>query len=181
MNELTEIWEQIQGFGDYQISNHGRVKSFKYKTPRILKQSPNAEGYMRIVLYKNKKAYTKKVHRLIAQAFISNPQNFPCINHKNGIKIDNRIVNLEWCTYKENHIHARKIGLYPITDRYRLNLSLAKRGEKSSTKLKSIDVIKIRDDYAKGAANQFELVEKYLVGQDYISRIVNKKVWRHLN
>lgn len=77
-----------------------RVCKWKLKSTRLNK------WYNYISLYKNNIPWTKKIHRLVAQAFIPNPENKPCINHINWIKDDNRVENLEWCTYSENSIHA---------------------------------------------------------------------------
>lgn len=112
---MKEVWKDIEGYeGKYQISNLGRVKALDFKRTkkeRIMKPHINTSGYLAINLYKNAKFKTYRIHRLIAQAFISNPENKPCINHIDGNKLNNSIDNLEWCTHRENTIHAIKTGL----------------------------------------------------------------------
>lgn len=96
-----EIWKAIEGYeGLYEISNYGRVKSLKRK--RILKQCLTYKGYCCIGLYKNNKFKSFLVHRLVAMAFIQNPNKFPIINHKDENKANNHVDNLEWCTHKYN-------------------------------------------------------------------------------
>lgn len=100
---MNEIFEYIEGYsGLYQISNLGRVKSFHSGKEKILKPVKTLDGYLRVVLYKQGKSKKCKVHRLVAEAFIENPQNLPEINHKSEIKTDNRVENLEWCTRSYN-------------------------------------------------------------------------------
>lgn len=114
---MKEIWKDIENFeGLYQVSNFGRIKSFprtgtQTKDIRIKKITLSTKGYMRTSLWKNKKSSMKSIHRLVAQAFIPNPNNLPQINHKDGNKTNNNVENLEWVTAKENVAHAYKIGL----------------------------------------------------------------------
>lgn len=111
---MEEIWKDIEGFnGSYQISNLGRVKSFKkHYENRILKPTTNYKGYLKITLHIDVRSMkTLSIHRLVAQAFIPNPENKPQVNHINCIKTDNNITNLEWCNNSENQIHAFKNGL----------------------------------------------------------------------
>lgn len=107
-----EVWKDIEGFeGDYQISNIGRVKALNYKGKKnnyhILSLSIDKVGYHQIIL--KKKNFT--VHRLVAMAFIPNPNEYKEINHKDGIKYNNNVENLEWCTRSHNIQHAFDMGL----------------------------------------------------------------------
>jgi len=106
-----EEWKDIKDYeGYYQISNLGRVKSFFGNKEKIRKLNKDQKGYLRVSLTKNKVRNTQKVHRLVANHFIPNPQNKPQVNHINSIKHDNRLENLEWCTQKENMQHCVKYG-----------------------------------------------------------------------
>ncbi len=97
-----EIWKDIDGYnGYYQVSNQGRVKNAERGT--ILKQQISRFGYKRVKLFKGNKGKDYAVHRLVAQAFIDNPEGKPCVNHINFDKTCNAVENLEWCTYEENN------------------------------------------------------------------------------
>jgi hypothetical protein len=124
MCSSIEVWKPITGFeGLYEVSNHSRVrgvdryvpmkkKFLKFQVGVINKGYLSKSGYWRVLLRKpNNQKKMMSVHRLVAIEFIPNPENKPCINHINGISSDNTLSNLEWCTYKENTIHAHKTGL----------------------------------------------------------------------
>ena len=109
-----EIWKDIKDFeGFYQVSNMGQVRSVDreywnrsgslvHRKGMLLAISYSREGYPVVQLSKDGKKYYSKVHRLVAEAFIPNPNNLPAVNHKNEIKHDNRVENLEWITIEDN-------------------------------------------------------------------------------
>lgn len=119
----VEIWKPIPGYeGFYELSNMGYIRSigfirnlngkyYKRRSPRILKNGKDKDGYVICALCKNGKTKTFRVHRLIAEVFVENPNSYPQINHKNEIKDDNRASNLEWCTAAYNNNYGSKPSL----------------------------------------------------------------------
>ena len=107
-----EIWKDIEGYeGKYQVSNKGRVKSLSYnKTGRedIMKQRKSTNGYLMANLCKNGKHKHCLIHRLVASAFIHNPEGLPEVNHKDEDKTNNNVENLEWCDHLYNNNYGTK-------------------------------------------------------------------------
>jgi len=129
MKETKEIWKVIEGYeGYYEVSNLGRVKSLRrwrrsgkggyFQKEKILKTSIYEKAkYFSVELYKDSKRKRMTVHRIVAQAFITNPDNKQTVNHIDGNRHNNCIENLEWCTQKENIHHALAIGTGTIGER----------------------------------------------------------------
>lgn len=109
-----EEWRPIAGFEEmYEISNLGRVLSLHFRTRnnKLVLKGYDRGGYRRVCLMMDGKRCFFSVHRLVAMAFIPNPENKPCINHEDGVRDNNRIENLTWVTNSENTLHAWRIGL----------------------------------------------------------------------
>ena len=106
-----ERWLPVVGYPLYEVSSSGRVRNTS--TQHVLQPAPNSKGYLCVLLYRGSKRDRRSflVHRLVAQAFLSNASNLPQVNHLNGQKRDNRVLNLEWCTQSQNMRHACAMGL----------------------------------------------------------------------
>jgi len=172
-----EIWKHIPGFRDYyMISNLGRIKSNyriseagKIVQERIRYTKPGFFGYLSISLIFEGKTKTCSVHRLVATSFIPNPENLKEINHKNGIKTDNRVDNLEWCTRSHNMQHAWDTGL-----------KNAVGGEESRlSKLKVEQVIEIKNLINSGNSN-YKIAKLFGVNRSTIRMIKIGKSWKNI-
>jgi len=165
---MEEQWKRIKGYGNYLVSNKGRV--FNYKFKKFLKRRKNQDGYLLVTLSKNGIVKTQKVHRLVAIAFIENPENKPTVNHIDGIKMNNFVSNLEWNTYSENTQHGYDIGLHKSV----------KGSKHYRAKLSEKEVLEIRRIFATGEYTKTALGEMFDVSQMLISYIVNRKRWTHI-
>ena len=168
---VEEIWKETK-YKKIFVSNYGRVKG---KSGKLLKQQISPTGYFVICIKPNgrkEKAKCLKVHRLVARAFLENPNNLPVVNHKDANKLNNNIENLEWCTYKQNAIHAKENGLLK-----------AKAGcYHYLSKLKNDDVVWIRENYIPRDKNfgVRALAKKYGMSHCNISRIVNNVRYKNV-
>lgn len=177
----SEIWKDIPGYeGMYQVSNLGNFRSLDRTIKRhnnstmkrkgsLLKTSKDKDGYLLINLTKNNKAIKGKVHRIVAEVFLDNENNYPCVNHINGIKDDNRVENLEWCSYKQNSIHARDNGL----------LKPAKGIRNGSHKLTEADVIKIKG-LVRSGRSMSSVAKEYNVAATSIRYIMIGRNWKYV-
>ncbi len=146
---------------------------YSVRTAKKLKHSLNTSGYPTIGLMINRKRVSKLVHRLIAETFIENPNNFPFVNHKDCNKRNNAIENLEWCTAKMNSKHAIENGRYKVSEKMLIN---GKRLGEMKRKVSMEVANKIREEYKSGVF-QRNLSLKYGVARSAISAIVNGKTY----
>ncbi|UXO94089.1 HNH endonuclease [Pseudanabaena phage Pan5] len=143
MNTKIELWRDVVGYENlYRVSNLGRVKSLSRNgcglKDKLVAIHLNNCGYLTVLLSNNGERKRHLVHRLVASAFILNPDNLEQVNHINGCKEDNRVENLEWCTREYNVNHALKTGLKKDfglgrirTETHKINLSNSLKGRKS--------------------------------------------------
>ena len=184
---MKEIWKDIKGYeGLYKISNLGNVKSIRFGKNKILKHNL-LQGYPVVQLSNKNIRHTFEIHRLVAQAFIPNPNNYPYINHKNEIRTDYRIENLEWCTQKMNVNHSKRKMYHPLNlDDYNTNKYIYRK--KTSTKhnnkiytyylyrinIPRINVDKLFSDYNK--AKEFRDKCLPLINEFYYKKQLEHKI-----
>lgn len=143
-----EQWKTIEGFENYEVSNQGRVKrkaSFKFGKlyeEKIMKYRYH-NGYQIINLFKNKESKTFAIHTLVAKAFLKNPDKKRTVNHKDGVKSNNFVENLEWATHKENNKHAIEKTL--LVPNLKGILELNRKLQKKVAILKENKIILIAD------------------------------------
>lgn len=179
-----EIWKPVVGFEhSHEVSNLGNIRTIQREVPvenstyghtflrripqRPVKTRPDKNGYsIANLAIAKEKTETVKAHRVVAQAFIPNPDNLPQLNHKNGVKDDNRASNLEWCTNLQNRRHAVSAGLHATGERA------------GRSHLKERDVQEIR--YLKKCGIDGVTISKlYGINHKIVSSIHTRRSWRH--
>lgn len=173
-----ENWKKIPNYPLYEASSEGRLKTFNWKNKgkeAIMKPALDNGGYLRTMLKNvNGKYDTIKVHRIIAQTFLDNPLDKETVNHKNGIKTDNRLINLEWATRSENCKHA-------FTSR--LNSNIGQNNPCASLTEEQVIEIRANYQYGKKARNGItkkQIAEKYGTTFATIKQIIQGTSWKHL-
>lgn len=175
-----EVWKPVKGFENlYEVSNFGEIKALEKHivcgkchrswTEHLMKTAEDHKGYLRTSLSKDGKSKTVKVHRIVAEAFLQNPDNLPQVNHIDGNKKNNAVDNLEWCSQSDNLKHA-----------CRMKLKLCGGENNSASKLTYEEVCWIRNNFDSNN-NLFDsaaLAEKFNVHKKTIQRIVNGKGWK---
>jgi hypothetical protein len=177
-----EIWKDVVGYeGLYEVSNLGKVRSVEHLV-RCVRHGKEAQrtiyrvfingrirkGYHRIALTKDHLRTEFPVHRLVARAFLGPRPEGHQVNHKDGVKGNNLPSNLEYVTAQQNIDHAKSLGLMPLGE------------EMGQCKLTNEEVLEIRKRYATGKIYQSTLAGIYGVTQGLITKIVNRKNWKHI-
>lgn len=160
-----ERWEPIRGYEQYAVSDHGRVRNSA--TDKVLKLR-YVSGYCRVVVYRDRKPKDKRVHRLVAEAFIPNPENKPHVNHIDGDKTNNHVNNLEWVTCSENAAHAASAGLRPNGDDF------------PQAKLTDDIVREMRRRAVEGESYR-ALAREFGVSFTGARKAINGESWRHVS
>lgn len=170
----VEIWKTIDGYPNYQVSNMGRVKrlatwyrcksdSMQLRKEYIKGINVNDRGYGRMRISNENGAKAFQLHRLVAMAFIPNPDNLSTVNHKNFDKLDNRVENLEWCSFLDNNTHSASHG----------------------RKLKKLTVTQMQDIRTSNDMSNKQLAEKYGLVESYVwavrDRYKNKKAINYIH
>lgn len=168
--KMTEKWLPVIGYeSTYEVSNYGQVRRSSggqgCRAGRILTPAIDNLGYARIHLHQHGISRTLKLHRIVAAAFVSNPNNYPEINHKDGVKANNKATNLEWTTRSKNIQHAFDTGL--------------KFPSRSNVKLTDDKVLQIRKLRRDGLTLR-ALADLFNVGETTISHVVHYHYWTHL-
>jgi len=177
-----EEWRDIEGYeGIYQVSNEGRIKRVAKQNNtwpgRILRGEQDKDGYRLVRLYRNGQGKLLKIHRLVCWAFNGPPPTTEHqVNHKNGVKNDNRVSNLEWVTPSEQQIHA----CYVLGQNHQFNVPHYRGEEHANAKLTAEDVLLIRELQITGQYTLTELGKLFGVTKQNIRSVVSRRTWRHI-
>lgn len=168
---LYSVTEKGEIFCHQKSVNVGSHKGIDIREEKWLNQY-NHEGYKRVYLSKNGVRSAKLVHRIVAESFIPNDNNLPCVNHKDGNKQNNNVDNLEWCTVKENAIHAYKNGLLKPSKMI---------GELNGNATLTKEIIKqIRAMYAE-SKNASKVARHFLIHPKHAYDICHYRLWKHID
>lgn len=178
---MDEVWKEVIGFdGWYLVSNIGNVRSVDRNIAdgrrikgKMLKQFIDKDGYHKVTLHVNGKLFKKFVHRIVAEAFIPNPRNYPIINHVDENPENNSVLNLEWCTVKHNVNYGNRAQKFSEKTHGELNY-----GHKLTEK----EVKNIRSEYKRGVKGHGteSLGKKYGVHRMTIKAIIERQSWKHI-
>ena len=157
----------VEGWDGYFVCDNGDVIG---KKGRVLKGKVDRYGYLMYVLSDGKRRKCETGHRLVAKAFIDNPNKLATVNHKNGVKIDNSVGNLEWMTFKDNSLHALETGIYSV-----------KGTCNPISKLHDIDVVAILSMFHFEKLSPKEICKLFKMSLGCIEKICYMESWRHIS
>ena len=162
------MWKDIEGYeGHYQIDEYGNVKSIKFAKEKILSPYIAHSGYHQVTLIKNNIKEVAYIHRLVAKAFLDNPNNEPTVNHKDGDKSNNYYLNLEYVSYSYNNQHAYDNGLH-------------KKGELHYRSILTEEQVK--EIKSLGKYSSFKsIADKYGVSQATIRDVIVGNTWKSIS
>ena len=175
-----EKWKEVSGTnGQYEVSNTGFLRTHNWKgsgQTRVMKPAVDACGYLRTMIVVNGRARTIKVHRLVAESWVENPEGKPQVNHKDGVKTNNHIDNLEWVTKRENIQHAFDNGLMKWNGQVPPNL---KGSSNPTSKLTEDQVREIRSLHRPRIYTYAMLAAKFKVKPCTIKDVIHR-TWKHI-
>lgn len=170
---MEKIWKTIPKYSRYKASSDGEIYTPNWKggkTGKVMKPAVDSNGYMRTMLVDDEgRTRTIKVHRIIAQTFIENPDELKEVNHLNGNKADNRVENLDWVSHQQNIRHSFDNGLQ---NNRGINNPFSKLTER--------DVLEIRAKFKPRIYGRKELALEYNVKQTTIKDVILRKSWNHI-
>ncbi len=171
---MIEAWKKVGGYDYYEVSNLGKVRSldkvvnYRYGlrtiSGKLLKQAKTFGGYYFVILTKDNEPKTHLIHRLVAQAFISNPNKYKTVDHLDFNKANNCISNLDWCDLSTNIKRYCDANIRPVGSQL------------PDAKIKESDVLEIR----KSNKSQSALGRQYGITQSAVHKIIYRKSWKHL-
>ncbi len=166
---MNEIWKDIAGYeGLYQVSNLGRVKSLKKEI--IMKVNPDKNGYLTLCLSVNRKESNKRIHRLVAEAFIPNPKNLPYVCHKDDNPENNSVDNLWWGTHTDN-----------VRDMWKKDRAVIKRGSENSRSLITEDIArKVKLLRLQTGEGKVKISRKLGIPESVVAHIIRGNSWKHV-
>ncbi len=170
---MVTQWKPVPGYEDlYQVSDRGRVRRIAggsgTHVGHVLRPNKDIHGYPKVDLCRNGHAKTRRVHALVAQAFLGPCSDGMEVNHDNGIKEDNRVGNLEYMTHGENVKHSRDVLRRGCGEAH------------GRAKLTNVIVREIRQSYAEGGVTQRKLAKRYDISEGHMSQILHRKKWAHV-
>lgn len=171
---MSETWEPVADFPKYDVSDHGRVRSWHFRKPRVLKPAPLPSGHLHVDLVEGQTRKTMYIHRLVLEAFVGPcPDGMEC-RHLHGDPSNNHVGNLAWGTRSQNRYDSVRHGTHASAGR-------GSPGEENGmSKLINADVLEMRRLYRTGEYTMIELAGRFGTTRPNVSRIIHRQGWTHI-